>query len=339
MSVFSHHAPVAPRWTADRAQAYMQRFPCLKGCNYVPAYCYNYIQMWYDFRTEEIRRELGFARDCGINSLRIFLPLFAWQQDGQWALVKERFAAFLDMAEAFGMTIMPTFQPNYGFVEKGQPPKAPTVHFRPGCHVNHWQYPNTGTVTLLGNSELLGAIKDWFTDIIDMYGDDERIVAWDLWNETPEAERGALEWLFFFARDIGAAQPLTASWEAFDLSDVITFHNYTKPGGEPRYPVGESLAFLPELERALAQERPVLCTEWLARTEGNTFETVLPYYRKHHIHFYFWGLCAGSAQYHFPWGWPEGSPEPKRWFHCILYPDGTPYRDEEIESLRAFTFD
>ena len=66
---------------------------------------------------------------------------------------------------------------------------------------------------------------------------------------------------------------LTACWEAFDLSDVITFHNYTQPGSPDRYhnQSGGSLEFLPELERALSYGRPVLCTECLARSEGNTF--------------------------------------------------------------------
>lgn len=62
-------------------------------------------------------------------------------------------------------------------------------------------------------------------------------------------------------------------------------------------------------------------------------------YDQARIHFYFWGLCAGSAQYHFPWGWPEGAPEPRDWFHCILYPDGTPYRDHELLLLKGFRFE
>ena len=120
------------------------------------------------------------------------------------------------------------------------------------------------------------------------------------------------------------------------MSDIITFHNYTQPGKEPPYALMGSLDFLSELERALSYGRPVLCTECLARTFGNTFESILPYFSENSIGFYFWGLCAGSAQYHYPWDWPEGAPEPRSWFHCILYPDGEPYRPQEILLLKNF---
>lgn len=100
----------------------------------------------------------------------------------------------------------------------------------------------------------------------------------------------------------------------------------------------EKMRWSKERARTLSYQRPVLCTECLARSEGNTLEAILPYFAQYHIGFYFWGLCAGSAQYHYPWDWPEGAPEPKNWFHCILYPDGTPYREEEILLLRDFRF-
>ena len=48
-----------------------------------------------------------------------------------------------------------------------------------------------------------------------------------------------------------------------------------------------------------------LCTECLARTFNNEMEGFLPMYSKEYIGFYVWGLCAGSAQYHFPWAGPS----------------------------------
>ena len=93
-----------------------------------------------------------------------------------------------------------------------------------------------------------------------------------------------------------------------------------------------------ELKLAIESGRPLLCTECLARTFGNTFESFLPYFSTYSVGWYIWGLCAGSAQHHFPWAWPIGSPEPKDWFHCILYPDGTPYREREIELIRTFRY-
>ena len=60
--------------------------------------------------------------------------------------------------------------------------------------------------------------------------------------------------------------------------------------------------------------------------------------RDRHIGFFVWGFCAGSAQYQIPWEWPVGSPEPKRWFQCLLYPDGTPFDVEEINLIQQFHF-
>ena len=56
------------RWEIGNAEAYRAGLGEIKGCNYVPAYCYSYIQMWFDFCKEIIERELGWVRDAGINS-------------------------------------------------------------------------------------------------------------------------------------------------------------------------------------------------------------------------------------------------------------------------------
>ena len=38
-----------------------------------------------------------------------------------------------------------------------------------------------------------------------------------------------------------------------------------------------------------------------------------------------WGLVSGKTNTIFPWGSPEGAPEPKVWFHDIFRKDGTPF--------------
>jgi hypothetical protein len=327
----------AMKWTGERAAEYMNSYGTVVAVNYVPSYCYNYIQIWYEFREDVINRELGWARECGLNSLRMFLPLFAFQKDGKWDEVKQNFTRFMDLAGRLGFSVMVTFQPNYMRIEQPDKPQTPWVKFRPGMHQNHWQYPNSDFSCF---ADQPGALEDMYSlleDIMTTYNKDRRVIAWDLWNETSSNERETLESIFIHARKINPSQPLTACWEAYDISDIVTFHNYTMPGKViDLTPRESSLDFIPELERALSFNRPILCTECLARTLGNTFEAFLPYFAKHRIGFYFWGLCAGSAQYHFPWGWPEGSPEPRDWFHCILYPNGEPYREKEILMLKDF---
>ena len=78
------------RWEPGRAWSYMEKFGTVVGCNFVPSYCYNYIQLWYDFREPIIARELDWAKECGVNSLRMFLPLFSFQRGGGWESVKKK---------------------------------------------------------------------------------------------------------------------------------------------------------------------------------------------------------------------------------------------------------
>ena len=109
MSVVSTRQEIAAmRWEPGRAWSYMEKFGTIVGCNFVPSYCYNYIQLWYDFREPIIARELDWAKECGVNSLRMFLPLFSFQRGGGWESVKKNVDRFYEMASERGFSIMQT---------------------------------------------------------------------------------------------------------------------------------------------------------------------------------------------------------------------------------------
>lgn len=40
---------VASRWSLEKAKAYMEPFGVIKGVNFIPSYCYSYIEMWHHF--------------------------------------------------------------------------------------------------------------------------------------------------------------------------------------------------------------------------------------------------------------------------------------------------
>jgi len=50
-------------------------------------------------------------------------------------------------------------------------------------------------------------------------------------------------------------------------------------------------------------------------------------------------LVAGKTQTYFPWdSWDHPyTTVPKVWFHDLLLPDGRPYRDSEIQTIRGLT--
>jgi|SRR5579884_3453487 len=86
--------------------------------------------------------------------------------------------------------------------------------------------------------------------------------------------------------------------------------------------------------------RPVICTEYMARSVGSTFDTILPIAKAHHVAAINWGFVAGKSQTFFPWdSWekPYVLQPPPVWFHDIFYPDGKPYRQREVEIIREAT--
>jgi hypothetical protein len=148
-----------------------------------------------------------------------------------------------------------------------------------------------------------------------------------------------------WARALNPIQPLTAApWKEddwsdhgklspldnymFSHSDVISFHCYeNKKGIEKRI-------------KALKQfNRPIFCTEYMARPFGSTFEEVLPLLKEHGIGAYNWGFVAGKSQTHIPWdSWQKAyASEPELWFHDIFRANGEPYIQSEVDHIREVT--
>jgi hypothetical protein len=111
-------------------------------------------------------------------------------------------------------------------------------------------------------------------------------------------------------------------------SDIITFHNYEGPE---------------EMERRIKIlqrfERPILCTEYMARGFNSTFQSILPILKKYNVGAYNWGFVAGKTQTILPWdSWTiTYDDEPALWFHDIFYRDGRPYREEEVHFICTYT--
>jgi hypothetical protein len=319
-------------WTLERAYKYMERLGVIKGCNYVPAYAHSHAHMWFDYREGEINKELSWAKQIGINSVRMFVPCFEYFAFRNPLL--QRWDRFMDAAARHGMTVMPTFSlsildPDYDREAPGAV-QQPTINFKYGVHGGQWRYPGVTSYRKTW-PESKKTAKEFIQGFVGRYARDERIVAWDLVNEASRRDRLILAHTFQWAREVNPTQPLTSCWEAIEISDIYSFHTYGKPGTD-----ADGNSWGKAMEGLRTVGRPALCTEFMARTMGNTLEAVLPFFAQHKVGWYEWGLCAGAAQYHFPWDWPEGSPPPWVWFHCLLYPDGTPYNHAEIEMVQSF---
>ena len=341
-------------WTEKSANKWYSKQPWLVGSNYTPAYAINELEMWQadTFDPKRIDLELGWAESIGLNTMRVFLHDLLWQQDAQG--FKKRIETFLELADRHH--IKPLF---VLFDSCWDPdPKIGKQHGpRPGIHNSGWvQSPGAKA---LQDSSQYPRLETYVKGVVGAFAKDQRILGWDVWNEPDNTSQGSygdlepknkvslilmlLPRVFTWARDAHPLQPLTSGvwkggWSSPDkldptekiqieMSDVISFHNYDKAE---------------EFEKRVVwlqpYNRPIFCTEYMARGNGSTFQGTLPIAKKYRVAAINWGLVAGKTQTYLPWdSWqrPYTDREPAIWFHEIFRTDGTPYRQTEVDFIRA----
>lgn len=322
------------RWTAERANAWYQSQPWLVGCNFIPSTAINQLEMWQaeTFDLATIERELTWAAGLGMNTLRVYLHDLAWEADA--AGFKRRIGQFLEVASAKGLRPMFVF---FDDCWNDSPRAGPQPQPIPGVHNSGWlRSPGTPVVN---DPSAWGRLERYVQDIVTTFGQDERILMWDLYNEPgnrQQHERSlpllckAFEW----ARAAEPQQPLTAGvwydhpvFRAFKthMSDVITFHNYFEPAG-----LTDEIALLRQYGR------PLICTEWLRRGYSDV-AACLPIFCREGVGCLNWGLVSGKTQTIWPWNSEVNSPEPKLWFHDLFRKDGSPFDPQETELFRTLT--
>ncbi len=346
----------AERWTPAEAQAWYAKQPWLVGCNLVPSTAISKLDMWNDLDRETIDRELGWAESIGFNTVRVFLHDICWREN------KSQFFQRIDefLAICAKRKIRPLVVIFDGVWDPD--PRPGLIHqLRPGVHNSGW-VQSPGRV-ILASEEKQERLKPYVTDLMTRFGSDERILGWDLFNEPDNSNAGSYGPLelknkdaaaarlvrraFDWARAVGPGQPMTVGvWHdgnydnvdklnqtqraALELSDVISFHNYSGP---------ESMES--DIKQLGTYGRPLLCTEFMARGNGSTFAAILPILKREKVAAYCWGLVDGKSQTKYPWiTWqtPElGEPDP--WHHDVFQMNGKPYRASEVELIRSMATD
>jgi hypothetical protein len=326
---------VLERWSAEAANGWGAKQPWLVGCNFIPSTAINQLEMWQadTFDPKTIDRELGWAESLGFNCARVYLHDLAWEADA--AGFKKRIDDYLKIAHKHGIhTIFCIFDACWQPDPKVGKQPAP----EPGIHNSGWvQSPAHKIVT---EPKEWGRLERYVKDIVSHFGQDKRILMWDVYNEPGNSGFGEkclplLKETFRWAREAKAAQPLTSGiWydnkklNAYQLetSDVITFHNYNDAANLKK-----------QIEDLKKLGRPVICTEWMARTRGSKFETHLAIFKEAKVGCLSWGLVSGKTNTIYPWNSPKGGPEPMPWFHDIFRPDGTPFDAKEVAVIKKLT--
>ena len=343
-------------WTRDQANQWYGQQKWLVGSNYIPADAINQLEMWQadSFNPAQIDKELGWAQTLGMTTMRVFLHDALWQQDQ--AGFKKRIDTFLAIAARHG--IKPLFvlfdscwDPNYKLG-----PQRPPI---PGVHNSGWvQGPGAKA---LADPAQYPRLEAYVKGVVSAFAHDDRILGWDVWNEPdntngnsyPDTSKARydqvsllLPRVFQWARAADPSQPLTSGiwhhdhWEnlaslnsvektQLTQSDVISFHDYSFPE------VFEARA------TALATYgRPILCTEFMARGAGSTFDAILPIGKKRNIGMINWGFVVGKTQTDLPWdSWqrPYTSRPPVVWHHEVFRADGTAYRERETAIIKRLS--
>lgn len=352
-------APVSAateRWSESKAAEWYQKQPWLVGSNFNPATAINELEMWQPdtFDPAEIDKELGWAESLGMDTMRVFLHDLLWKQDP--AGFKQRIDQFLTIAGKHH--IRPVFvlfdscwdpNPHLG-------PQHPPV---PGVHNSGW-VQSPGAVALQDPAQY-PRLKEYVQGVVGAFSNDPRVLAWDVWNEPDNDNNGSygkiepkqkkelvaalLPQIFAWARSANPSQPLTSGvwygdWSALDKlnavqkiqiteSDVTSFHNYDWPED-----------FEKRVLWLRSYGRPIICTEFMARGVGSTFDAILPIAKRYKVGAINWGLVAGKSQTWLPWdSWlhPYITSDPPVWFHEVFRADGKPYREREAELIRELS--
>ncbi len=334
--ILSSCAQQARRWTTTQANDWYQRQGWLVGADFLPSTAINQLEMWqaetYDSTT--IDRELGWASNIGMNVMRVYLHDLAWKADKEG--FKQRMDQFLTIAKRHGIKILFTifddcWNPD---AQTGVQPSP-----KPGVHNSGWvRSPNKATHD---DPTQWGYLESYVTDILTHFRNDDRILMWDLYNEPGNSgydltSLALLMNVFEWAQAVRPSQPLTVgTWyenkvlNNYQLthSDVITFHNYNNATN---------------LEQEILEKqklgRPLICTEYMARTRDSRFQTHLPIFKKYNVGAINWGLVAGKSNTIYQWDkpMPDGS-EPAIWFHDVFRRDGTAYDTAEIKVIKQLT--
>lgn len=348
---------VGQQWSAEDAWTWYDKQPWYVGTNFNPSTSINQLEFWQEetFDTETIKRELKWSADIGMNIHRVYLHNLLWDQDAEGFL--RRLDKYLSIADELGIKTMLVLLDDvwHPVPQLGKQPE-------PVPHVHNSGWVQAPGAAILGDTTRHQELEVYIKGVITRYADDERVICWDLYNEPDNVvthptrahlevqdkqkySLSLLKKVMRWAREVNPSQPLTVgiwrgeidNWGTPDKlppvdkymienSDVISFHSYDGDIDNVQKKINELKKY----------GRPLLCTEYIARGSGNTFETMMPLFKEHKIAAINWGLVSGKTNTIYPWAsWQEEfNAEPAIWHHDILRSDGTPYKQEEVDFIK-----
>ena len=342
-------------WSEAKASEWYSLQPWLVGANFLPSTAINELEMWQaaTFDTTTIAREFGWAASIGMNTMRIFLHDLAYKQDPDG--FKKRIGIVLAIASRYH--IKPLF---VLFDSCWDPFPHPGKQHEPAPFLHNSGWVQSPGADALKDVTQYPRLRKYVSDIVGTFSKDKRILGWDVWNEPDNTNNTSygrfesydkvqevsnlLQKVFIWTRAANPSQPITSGiwsgdWSAADRlkpiekmmveqSDIISFHNYSSGAEIEKH-----------IEWLQRYHRPIICTEYMARGNGSTFEGSMPVGKKYKVAMFNWGLVNGKSQTIYPWdSWSiKYTKAPDLWFHDIFFKDGKPYKQTEVDFISAIT--
>lgn len=347
------------KWSKERIWEWYNARPWIRGCNYMSADCANRIDQWQSLGFEErfktTEKELALMSELGYNSIRIILEFIVWDEEHDSFL--ERFERYLTLCAKYGISCMVVLANDCVRPKGVEVNTLGEQKYDIGYHggrkmSQHGNFDGMGH-HVFDEPETAPRYFEMVREIVEKYKNDERIIIWNVYNEVGHSRREIvtlpnLKKIFDIIRKIDPIQPLTCeAWtldgEIEDLpevqryglenSDIISYHSY-----------GDYMFNIRQLKLLKQYERPIICSEWLARGSGNTIQAMFPLFYLENIACYNWGFVAGKYQtyepYNLIWDEYEKNPDLKydftKWFHDLYRPNHRPYDPREIDIIKRF---
>ncbi|MBE7021951.1 MAG: hypothetical protein E7414_01880 [Ruminococcaceae bacterium] len=289
----------------------------IKGANYTPSYACNPISFWRDYDPQIVSRELGYAKNLGLNCVRVFLSyvVFEYDPEGFFKHVDH----LVQTAKANDLGVMLVLFD--GCFNRNEP----TIEW----NKNEW-IPNPGCMNLEEHFWEKG--NQYCQRLIERFGKEPSVLFWDVMNEpectsflseeTGDSYEKNLTITYRFVRhyaellsnanlfgaitvgsDCTRSNENLVKFDVLKYLDVISFHDYSHNTAtiQKNYNI--------TLELGKKHGKPVIISETGCPPRGNPYDLAIEIANKNNMGYFLWELMIGKSF------WNDR--------HGIVYPDGT----------------
>ena len=349
------------QWTEQEINEWYAKQPWLRGTNFLPSDCINRLDMWQSFGREEhlktAETELKLSEETGFNTVRLWCNFDVYYKEPEEFM--QTLESYISLCAKYHHSVMLVLAYEedlpYGdkFVAKELgAQKEYYNHFNRDYELQDKLTAEHAYKHYTEYPEIKPIYMEMVERVVKKYRADNRILAWNVENE-PGITIGSRavklqEELFALVRSLDPVQPLAADvWtginedgtftteaeaKAYELSDFISFHSYSK--------YEKFLTGIYTLKKYF--RRPIIVTEWLNRCNHNTVQEIYPLMLIENVGCYCWGFVQGKTYTTEPWEalWKQAESNPDvdfdftKWQHELYRKNLHPYDPREINTIR-----